>query len=200
MNITAGVAALQPFQRQLEGLEACRDRFAGQRQRGDKVDTARATHVDFAFLFGIGIDQDIRLQPVRLQTKGAIHTGFFGHGQQYFQRAMLNAIVCQHRQRRGHTDTVIRTQSGAAGFNPLAVDVRLNRIFGEIVYGVVVLLWNHVQVRLQHNRFTVFHPGGGRFTDQNVANLVAFGVQPFFLRPAHDVFGKLFFVIRRVRN
>ena len=113
---------------------------------------------------------------------------------------MLNAVVRQYRQRRGHTDTVICTQRGTARFHPVAVDVRLDRVFREVVNGVVVFLWHHVQVRLQHNRFTVFHAFGGGFADQNVANLVTFRMQTFFLRPAHNMFGKLFFMVGRVWN
>ncbi|MNT09176.1 hypothetical protein D3C72_1439500 [compost metagenome] len=113
---------------------------------------------------------------------------------------MLNAVVSQHSQRRRHTNTVICTQRGAACFDPLAINVGLNRIFGEVVFGVVIFLRHHVQVRLKHNRFAVFHTGGGRFTNQNIAYLVTLRVQAFFLRPAHNMFGKLFFVIGRVRN
>ena len=200
VNIAAGVAAFQPFQRQLEGLEARRNRFARQRQGRDEINPARAAHVDLTFFFRVGVDQDVRLQPVRLQTERAVHARFFGHGQQHFQRTVLNAVVGQHGQRRGHTNAVIRAQRGAACFHPVAVDVRLNRVFGEVVNGVVVLLWHHVQVRLQHNRFTVFHPCGSRFADQNVANLVTFSMQTFFLRPAHNMFGKLFFMVGRVWN
>ncbi len=200
MNITAGVTALQPFQRQLKGLEASRDRFAAQRQGRNKINPARAAHVDLTFFFGVGVDQNVCLQPVRLQTERTVHARFFGHGQQHFQRTVFNAVIGQHRQRRSHTNAVIRTQRGAARFHPFAVDVRLDWVFSEVVNGVVVFLWNHVQVRLQNHRLAVFHTRGGRFADQNVANLVALSVQTLFLRPAHNMFGKLFFVIGRVRN
>ena len=89
---------------------------------------------------------------------------------------MGNAIVGQHRQRGGHTDAVIRAQGGAARFNPLAVDVRLNRVFGEVVDGIVIFLRHHIEVRLQNYRLAVFHTGSRAFTNQNVANLVAFRV------------------------
>ncbi len=200
VNITAGVTAFQPFQRQLKGLESSRDRFAGQRQGRDEIDPARAAHVDLTFFFGVGVDQNVRLQPVCLETERAIHARFFSHGQQHFQRTVFNAVVSQHGQRGSHTNTVICAQGRAARLHPLAVDVRLNRVFCEVVNGVVVFLRYHVQVRLQYHWLTVFHTCGGRFADKNIANLVAFSVQTFFLCPAHNMFGKLFFVIGRVRN
>ena len=200
VNITTGVTAFQPFQRQLEGLETSRDRFAGQWKGRDEINPAGAAHVDLTLFFRVGVDQNVRLQPVRLQTERAVHACFFRHGQQHFQRTVLNAVVRQDRQSRRHTNPVICTKGRAARFHPVAIDVRLDRVFGEVVNGVVVFLWNHVQVRLQHNRFTVFHACGRRFADQNVANLVAFSMQTFFLRPAHNMFGKLFFMVGRVGN
>ena len=89
---------------------------------------------------------------------------------------MYDVVISQHCQRRSHTDAVIRAQGGAARFDPLAIDIRLNRIFGEVMNGVVVFLRHHIKVRLQNNRFTVFHTGRGGLTNQNVANLIAFCV------------------------
>ena len=176
MDLAAGVAAFQPFKGQFKALETGRNGFTGQRQVRGEVDPTRAAHVNFTLFFGVGVDQDIRLQPVGLQAKGAVHTGFFRHGQQHFQRAMNNVVVSQHRQRGSHADTVIGAQSRAARFDPLAVDVRLNRVLSEVVNGIVVFLRHHIEVRLQHYRFAVFHTGSGAFTNQNVANLVAFRV------------------------
>ena len=89
---------------------------------------------------------------------------------------MSDVVVGQHRQCGRHPDAVIRAQRGAARFHPFAVNVRLDRIFGEVVDGIVVFLRHHIEVRLQHYRFAVFHTGSGAFTNQNVANLVTFRV------------------------
>ena len=200
MNFGTRVAAFQPFQCQLEGFIPGRYGFAGEWQSGDKIDTTCAPHVDFTLFFRVGVNQNVRLQPVRLQTKRAIHACFFGHGQQHFQRTVFNAVICQHRQRGSHADAVIRTERGAARFNPFTVYIRANRIGGEIVYCVVIFLRHHIKVCLQNYRLAVFHASGGWFTDQNVANLVAFRMQPLFFRPAHNVTGELFFMVGRVRN
>ncbi|MNG65264.1 hypothetical protein D3C79_235250 [compost metagenome] len=66
VDLGAGVAAFQALEGQLQRLIAGRYRFALQRQGSDEINTAGATHVDLAFFFGVGVDQDIRLQPVRL--------------------------------------------------------------------------------------------------------------------------------------
>lgn len=177
------MTAFQPFERQFERLKTGRDSFAGERQRGDKIDAAGATHIDFAFFFGIGINEDIGLQPACLQTKRAVHTGFFGHGQQHFQRAVYDAVVRQYRERGRHTDAVIRAKRGAARFHPFAIDIRLDGIFCEIMNGVVILLRHHIEVRLQHDRFTVFHAGGRRFCSKMLPT-VALGEQAFsFAQP-----------------
>ena len=89
---------------------------------------------------------------------------------------MSDAVVGQHRQRGRHPDAVIRAQRGAARFYPFAVNVWLDRIFGEVVDGIVVFLRHHIEVRLQRYRLAVFHTGSRAFTNQNVANLVTFRV------------------------
>ncbi|MOA23760.1 hypothetical protein D3C78_1444020 [compost metagenome] len=113
---------------------------------------------------------------------------------------MLDAVVCQHSQRGGHADAVVGAQRGAARFDPLTVDIRLNRIFGEVVHGVVIFLRHHVQVRLQGNRLAVFHAFGGRLAQQDIAYLVTLGVQVFLFGPFEDVLRQRFFMIRRVWN
>lgn len=113
---------------------------------------------------------------------------------------MLNAVVGQHRQGGGHADAVIGAQRGAARFHPLAGDIRLDRILGEVVHGVVILLRHHVQVRLQRHRLAIFHAFGGRFAQQDIADLIALGVQVLFFGPGEDVLRQRFFMIRRVRD
>ncbi|MNE39531.1 hypothetical protein D3C80_1334890 [compost metagenome] len=61
MDIGTGVAAFQPFQGQLQRLVTGWQCFTLQRQGGDEIDPPSAAHVDFAFLFGVGVDQDIGL-------------------------------------------------------------------------------------------------------------------------------------------
>lgn len=178
------MAAFQPFDTETNYAQTGRHRLTLQCQAGDHVDTAGAAHVDLAFFFRVGVDQDFGLKPVGLQAEGAVHADLFSHGQQHLQRAVNHAVIGQHRQRRGHADAVIGTQGGATCFHPVAIDIGLNGIAGKIVVGVVILLRNHVQVRLQHHRNAFFHAAAGRFTQQNVAYSVALGVDPFWLAHA----------------
>ena len=113
---------------------------------------------------------------------------------------MYHAVISQNGQSGRHTDTVIRTQRGATGFYPFAINIRLDRIFGEVVNGVVVFLRDHIQVRLQNDRFTVFHACGSGFANQDITDLIALDVETFFLGPAQNVFSELLFMIGRMRN
>ncbi|MNG65265.1 hypothetical protein D3C79_235260 [compost metagenome] len=113
---------------------------------------------------------------------------------------MFDAVVSQYRQRGSHADAVVGAQRGAARLDPLAVDIRLNRILGEVVHGVVIFLRHHIQVRLQGNRLTVFHAFGGRLAQQDIAHLIAFGMQILLFGPCEDVLCQRFFMIRRMRN
>ena len=73
---------------------------------------------------------------------------------------------------------------GAARFDPFAVDVRLDRVFSEVVDGIVIFLRHHIEVRLQNYRLAVFHTGGRAFTNQNVANWSRSACKPFsFAQP-----------------
>ncbi|SYL11077.1 Uncharacterised protein [Klebsiella pneumoniae] len=61
MNIAAGVAAFETFEGQGEDAVTGRNGFTAQRKCCGDVNTARTTHVNFTFFFGVGVDQDISL-------------------------------------------------------------------------------------------------------------------------------------------
>ena len=174
--------------------------FAAHWQGQSGIDTTGATHVNLTFFFRVGVDQDFALQPVWLQTKCTGHSAFFIDSQQHFQWTVLQIRRCDHRQRRSHTDTVVRAQCSALGFYPLTINIRTDRITGEVMLSVVVLLRHHVQMRLQHHRFTVFHAWRCWLTDQNVADLITLNVQILATRPLHNVVCQRFFVMRWVWN
>ena len=68
------------------------------------------------------------------------------------------------------------------------------------MHGVVVFLRDHIQVRLQNDRFAVFHACGSGFANQDITDLIALDVETFLLGPAQNVFSELLFMIGRMRN
>ena len=113
---------------------------------------------------------------------------------------MLQAAVAQHGQGGSQPNAVIRAQGGATGFDPLAIDPRLDRIFGEVMDGIIVLLRHHIQMRLQGNGFAVFKPRRGGFTDQNIAGFIALVPQPPFSYQAGNIIRQLLFMPGRMRD
>ena len=67
---------------------------------------------------------------------------------------------------------------GAFGLKPGTVYISFNRIFFKIVYSIVVLLRNHIHVRLKNHTFPVFHTRSGGFTDNHITCFVYKRLQP----------------------
>ena len=199
MNVDPGVTATQPLHLQLETFTLSGGNLL-QREADIGIHPAGAAHVDLAILFGVGVEQDLALQPARFQAEGACHTSLFIRGQQHFQRAVLDGLVRQHGQAACHAHAVVGAQGGATGGDPFTVDIGIDRVFGEVVLGVGIGLGHHVDVGLQHHGLAVFHARGGRLLDDDVAHGVLLDRQAFSLGPLHYPGAQLGLVLGGVGN
>ena len=106
MNVDPGVAAAQALDQQLETFTlGGGDQL--QREADIGIHRRRAAHVDLAILFGVGVEQDLALQPARFKAEGTGHAGLFVGGQQHFQRTVLDGLVGQHGQAARHAHAVV---------------------------------------------------------------------------------------------
>ena len=199
MDVSARVAALQSFYLNLA------TEIAGRYVRfligefGYRVYSSRTADEEFAFVFRVEVQQDVAVHKSFFQGKGTGQSCLFVDGEQTLQRAVLNGIVCQDGQFGSYTDTVVGSQSRSLSFQPFAVDDGLDGVGHEIVLYVIVLFADHVDVRLQHHGFAVFHAGSGSFFYQDVAHFIRVGFQLMFLAELLQIGNNLFLVFGGTR-
>ena len=140
------------------------------------------------------------MQHAGLQAESAKHARLFVLGNQGFQRPMLQVCGFQHCHDDSHAQPVVGTEGSALGFQPIAVHVSLDGVFGEVVHGVIVLLRHHVHVRLQDDTLAVLHARSSRFADNDIACLVHKRLQTQAFAVIHQIFCDLLHVSRRTRD
>ena len=68
---------------------------------------------------------------------------------------MLNVVGLENGQLDGTTNTVVGTQRGAFGAQPLAVNVGLDSIVVKVEVHIDQLVAHHIHVALQDNRLVL---------------------------------------------
>ena len=135
-----------------------------------RVLTAGATHKDLTLILAIEVQQDITRHEALLHGLRTGQAGLLIHREQALDRAMLDILRSQQGQLSGYTDAIVRTQGRAIRTQPLAIDHRLDRVVVEVMLRIVVLLADHIHVRLQHHHRAILHTRSGRLRHQDVAN------------------------------
>ena len=105
------------------------------------------------------------------------HAGLFVNRKKPFDRRMCNVRRRENRHDAGDADPVVRPQRRATGLDPIAVDVHLDPLRFEIKIRVGVLLVHHIEMGLQHNRSSIFHPRRRGLANNHVAHLIDDGLQ-----------------------
>ena len=204
-----GVAALQvDFHARMAAFKAAHaqpvalsvQRFVLQRQDVIAVNCAGAADTEFAFVFVVKIEQNVALQPARLYGQRAFQTNFFTGGKEAFKRRMAEVWGGEDGENHGDTDAVIRAKRGAVGVYPVAFDDGANRVFAEVMHGVLIFLRDHIEVRLQDDAGVVFAPGAGGLAHADVAARIAFGGKPQARRFVENVLLNFFFLVRGTRD
>ena len=161
------------------------------------VKPAGAAHIEFAFGFGIEVEQDVALKQPAFQSESAGHAGFLVGGNQGFHRAVFQGGGLQDRQRGSYAHPVVSAQRGTVGPYPFAVYVGFDRVGQEVVLLVGILLRNHVHVGLQDYPFAVLHARCGRFAHDYIAHLVHLDFDIALLGEFNQESPHLFFMLGR---
>ena len=90
---------------------------------------------------------------------------------------MADILRGQHSQSRCHSDAVVCSQRRTLCLHPLPVNIRLDRVFIEIMRRVRIFLTHHVHVCLEHHRRRPFPARRGGLRHQHIACLVLAGFQ-----------------------
>ena len=139
---------------------------------GEGVDAAGAADEDLAVVLGVEIDETLVAEHAVPELHSAGETGLFIDREETLDSRVLKFGVGDGSERHRDTDTVVTAEGGAFGFEPLAVDIGLDRIGHEIMGDIAVLLTDHIHVRLEDDALAVLITGGGRDTHDDVHRLI----------------------------
>src|SRR5664280_3341293 len=171
MDIYAGMAA---FEAKHLDAPTC----AGARGANRDLAASRGGHSAGAadaqrpLLFVVQVQKVSGLEDSTLKLRGAGETGLFVNGEDEFQRAVSNVGALHYCQSRRHTHSVVGSQGGSVGLQPIAIAQHLDGIGVEVVGRALIFLTNHVEVTLQQCLRRALATSVRRLPDNNVAGLV----------------------------
>ena len=139
---------------------------------GQRVDAAGTADEDLAVVLGVEVDEALMAKHAVPELHGAGESGLFIDGEETLDSGVRELGIGDGRERHGDTYTIISAEGGAFGFEPLAVDIRLDRIGHEIMGDIAVLLTDHVHVRLEDNALAVLVTGCSGDTHDDVHRLI----------------------------
>ena len=200
MDIHAGVATFQSLDRELDPQGVFSGGLPGDRQFGRDVHSAGTANREDMIFLGIKVQQDAALQPTGRERFGSGHSGLFIDRKQGLDRRMLQLTAGQDRHDAGHADTVVGSQRGPAGFDPVPFDEHVDSLRVEIEVRIGILLPDHVEVGLQDHGWTVFPARCGRLANQHIANPIDFGRQPQPLTKLPHELGDAALILGRAGN
>ena len=145
------------------------------------VDTTGAADDKLAPRLTVQIEQDVALHLTLGQVVGAIHARLLILGDEALDGTVLEGVVLHDRHDGSHAQTVVSTQRGAAGLDPLAVDVGLDGVDLEVVLRLGSLLGHHVHVGLHGDALAVLHARGRGLAHHDVAGGVLEGLHAHLL-------------------
>ena len=90
------MASLQAFHLEVPCSLAGRGGILAEGEVGGTVEAACAANAEFAFFFGVEIQQDITLEQARLEAVGTGHPGLFVIGDQGLYRTVLQGFVLEY--------------------------------------------------------------------------------------------------------
>ena len=99
-----------------------------------RIDATSTTNAQFALILGICIEQNFSLQQLFLKMHRTGHTCLFIDRKETLDRTVSNGLRLQQRHNRRGTDTVVSSQCCSLGFDPVAIDPRLNALSFEIKF------------------------------------------------------------------
>lgn len=129
-------------------------------------------YIDFIFLFRVGIEQNVVFQLIFFEVKSAGYVCFFINSQQNFNWIMLDFFRSQYCQVRSYVDIIICVKCSVFSSNLFIINIRLDWIFGEIMYCVFIFLWYYINVCLKYYIFMIFYVWCCWFFNKDVTGFI----------------------------
>ena len=162
--------------------------------------TTGTSDEDFTLVLRVEVEQDITIHKTALHGHSARETSLLINGKHALDGTMLDAIIGEHGKCSSHTDTIIGTQCGTIGLEPVAINNETDGVGHKVVINALVALTHHIHVRLQDDGLAVFHTGCGRLADNDVASLIDLGGQAVRLAELTQPSTHLLLMLRRMRD
>ena len=178
--VAAGVSAFQPLYLHFAAEIPCRYVHFPVGEFGNGIYTSCTADEELAFILGIEVQQNVSVHEAFFQGEGTGQSGLLIHGEEAFDRTVLDAVVGKDSQFGGYTDAIVGSQGRTFGFQPFTVNFGFDRVGQEVVLHVVVLFTYHVDVRLKYDSLAVFHTRSGGFLYQHVSGFVHLRFQLMF--------------------
>ena len=176
VDVVARVATHKALQLGTHEEVACRHLRAPEGKLGGGVASSGTGNEDFALVLGVEVDEEVAGHEACLHALGTCQPGLFVTGEDALDGAVLDVVGSQQRQLHRTAYTVVGTQRGSLGGQPLAINIGLDGVVVEVYLVVHQLVAHHIHVALQDDRLAVFHTLGGWFADNDIACLIDFGV------------------------
>ena len=185
VDLRAGVPAPQAADGDAEpGQRAAR---AADGQDARDADAPGAADGQDAFILRVEIDEGFAPQAGRVQRSGAEETCLLICCENGLQGRVGQGRVLQNGQDHGNGDAVVRAEGRPIGGEPVALQLQVQRVFGEIKVAARQLFADHIQVPLQNDRVRRLVAWGGRLADDDIILLVPRGVQAVGLGKLHTI-------------
>ena len=113
---------------------------------------------------------------------------------------MYEGFVLKNCKNCCSANAVICAECSAVCCYPLAVDICLDWIVFKVENLVVILLRNHIEVRLNNNALAILHTRSGRLANIYIICLVDCVLKALCLCKVDYILSNLLLVVRWVRN
>ena len=195
VDIHAGVAALEAGEGDLVGDSTLLRLLLLVAQRCGDVHAAGAADEDLAHHLGVEVDEVLALDVSSDQLVSTDHTLLLVDGEDRLDGAVLQRLILKDRQRDRISDTIIGTEGGVTGGDPLAIDVGIDRVLHKVVIRLGRLLRHHIHMGLEGHHRVILVPLGGGLVDKYVTCLGATGLETELLADTGDILRDLLAVV-----
>ena len=200
VDVVTRVATHQALQLSTQEEAASGSLFLLETERGGSITSTGTRHEDFSLVLGIQVDEVVARHEAGLHTLGTRQSRLFIACKDALDGTVLDVAAFQQCQFHSTSYTVVGTQRGTLGSQPLTVNIGLDGVGIEIELHIDELVTHHIHVALQDDGLAVFHTFGGRLANDDVAGFIDFRVQAAALAPLFQISNHLLFTLRRAWN
>ena len=176
--------------------ETFRRVVALETEGSDCAAAAGAGDEDLALVLRVEVDEVVACHESGLHADGTRELRLLIACEDTLDGSVLNVVGGEDGELDGIAYTVVGTECRPLGVQPVAVDIGLDGVLGEVEVYIHELVADHVHVALQNCRGTVLKTLRGGLADKHVAGFVDFRLQTVTLAKVLEIFNHLLLMLR----